>query len=153
MRYIPIVVVILSLTGCARSVIAPYSVNLVDDRIYVINVPGTYEEVMRNYSVYRAAEQAEKLGCSYFFAINNNAQSLAVRGNNKMDNSFQQDNGVSYYIDGASRYKIVRPSGRSNMYACTTEKPNGIIPGLYYKSAVVVQNDIPKYEKPGFHLR
>jgi hypothetical protein len=145
--------IILVLAGCARSVTPPYNVTLMDDHVYEISVPETIHNnnSKHRYLLYRAAQQAQKQGCEYFFAISNSEQRLTISGQHAMDNTFVQEQGLTYFVSSGSLYKVIYPRLSTHVFACSVKKPTGLLPGLVYKASYTVQNP-PSFETPGIHF-
>ncbi|BFI52581.1 Uncharacterised protein [Yersinia similis] len=144
----------LMVVGCAKKVTPPYNVTLMDDHVYEVSVPETINNnnSKHRYLLYRAAQQAQKQGCEYFFAINNNEQKLTTSNQQEMDENFIQEHGVTYYISSGTYYRIIFPKLGTHIFACTAKKPTGILPGLVYRASYTVQNP-PLFETPGIHFK
>ncbi|EFN2279318.1 MULTISPECIES: hypothetical protein [Escherichia] len=143
----------LTISGCARKVVPPYNAIRMDDNIYEISVPETINNnhSKHRYLLYRAGQQAQQQGCEYFFAINNAEQNIVSKGKQRMDDDFIQTQGNSYYISNGTYYKIIFPKLSTHVFACTKEKPTGLLPGLVFRASYVVQNP-PTFKTPGIHF-
>lgn len=125
------------LAGCSSKVPAPYSVTMLDDDIYTVSVSSRIasKSALNKYMISKAARTAEQVGCSYFFAVGNDKQYFSSSNKNKLDERLNAEYGNVYVASSGTRYKVVKPGSDENTFVCTKDKPNALLPGLYFKAS------------------
>ncbi|MEK2484322.1 hypothetical protein AAAA28_13125 [Providencia stuartii] len=127
-------------SGCSTKVPAPYSVTMLDDNIYTVSVSSRIasSSALNKYLLSKAARAAESIGCSYFFAVGNGEQNYTVSNSNKkIGNNLASNESNIYETDSGLKYKVIKPGSRENTFVCTTNKPNTLLPGLYFKASLI----------------
>ena len=136
------------MTGCAS---INHTVTQIDTNVFqigtqVYNGYGTTNisrPAVERATLVAAAKKSTSIGCQYFAAIANNAQSLSQTQVQTSGDTFQQnpDGSVQYRTAQGQEYRIVKPSGRSNTYMCFKERPSALLPGLIFNAELVAKSN------------
>ena len=135
------------ISGCAQ--VTP-KVTQIDDRVFRVatTVYGGFKvglddspEGIARATIRAAATTAQEIGCSYFAAIKNDAQSFKPSATQTTDEFTKlPDGSYIYTADDGVRFRVVRPAQRNGTFLCFKKKPNALLPGLIYNTQLVMES-------------
>ncbi len=117
---------------------------IIDDNVFEITSRinrDTPSYLRREYSIRKAAETSQQLGCTYFVAIGNTNQSF-IQPSGKVNSGLQSlSNGSLVYISrSGTAYSVINPHGMVVKYVCFNERPDTVLPGLVFNAKYVLQS-------------
>lgn len=151
MRILLIGIITITLLGCATSYKNSSGINnlgvksiIIDDNVFEVTsrINGyTPPYLRREYSIKKAAETAQKLGCTYFVAVGNTKQSFSQVSETVNTGLQKLGNGSLVYVSkSGTQYDVVNPNGMVVKYVCFNEKPDMVLPGLIFNAKYVLQS-------------
>lgn len=158
MKYLLLIISALFLLSCAT----PYQEKglrggvtgiRLDDTIFEVTSSGngyTGRNTIYRYGLRKAAEMSLAAGCKYFVAIDNNSQTLNVgttSGSAVNDGLSLLNSNLIYSMNGAM-YNVIKPKVYKNTFACFSQKPTSLIPGLIFNARYTIEDASAISETP-----
>lgn len=140
------------LSGCAQ--VTP-KVTQIDERVFSVATTvysgfsvglDRSNEGIARATIRTAATTAQSIGCPYFAAINNDAQTFRPNAI-KATEEFTKlpDGSYIYTAEDGVHFRVVKPAQRGGTFLCFKNKPTAILPGLIYNTDLVLSST--KYDK------